>query len=72
MSSASGAAGSWCSTKADSASCTIVPRSDAPGSAPSEEALKAALRETLSSYKVPRRIVFISHDGHVRFLLEAL
>jgi acyl-CoA synthetase (AMP-forming)/AMP-acid ligase II len=37
----------------------IVP---APGSAPTEEALKAALRQTLSSYKVPRRIVFVSHD----------
>jgi acyl-CoA synthetase (AMP-forming)/AMP-acid ligase II len=37
----------------------VVP---ALGAAPTEEALKAALRETLSSYKVPRRIVFISHD----------
>ena len=37
----------------------IVP---APGAAPTEQALQAALRETLSSYKVPRRIVFITHD----------
>jgi acyl-coenzyme A synthetase/AMP-(fatty) acid ligase len=37
----------------------IVP---APGASPTQETLKAALRETLSSYKVPRRIVFISHD----------
>ena len=27
-----------------------------------EEALRTALRETLSSYKVPRRIIFITHD----------
>lgn len=37
----------------------IVP---APGVTLAPEALQAALRETLSSYKVPRRIVFISHD----------
>jgi acyl-CoA synthetase (AMP-forming)/AMP-acid ligase II len=37
----------------------IVP---APGATLSEEALKSALRQTLSSYKVPRRIVFIGHD----------
>ena len=37
----------------------IVP---APGVTLVPEALQAALRETLSSYKVPRRIVFISHD----------
>jgi acyl-CoA synthetase (AMP-forming)/AMP-acid ligase II len=37
----------------------VVP---APGAALSEAALRAALRETLSSYKVPRRIVFIAHD----------
>jgi acyl-CoA synthetase (AMP-forming)/AMP-acid ligase II len=34
----------------------VVPR---PGTQPSEEALQAALRETLSSYKVPRDIIFI-------------
>lgn len=32
------------------------------GSSPSEGDLKAALREILSSFKVPRRIVFVSHD----------
>lgn len=37
----------------------IVP---APGAALTEAAIQAALRETLSSYKVPRRIVFIGHD----------
>jgi acyl-CoA synthetase (AMP-forming)/AMP-acid ligase II len=37
----------------------VVP---APGATPSEEALKSALRQSLSSYKVPRRIVFITHD----------
>ena len=35
----------------------VVP---ADGAAPSEESLRAALRESLSSYKVPRRIVFVS------------
>ena len=35
----------------------VVP---AEGAAPSEESLRAALRETLSSYKVPRRIVFVA------------
>jgi acyl-coenzyme A synthetase/AMP-(fatty) acid ligase len=34
----------------------------ARGASPDEDRLKAALRETLSSFKVPRRIVFISHD----------
>ncbi|ORA08359.1 class I adenylate-forming enzyme family protein [Mycobacterium arosiense] len=37
----------------------VVP---ATGATPSEDKLKAALRETLSSFKVPRRIVFVSHD----------
>lgn len=37
----------------------VVP---ATGTTPSEDKLKAALRETLSSFKVPRRIVFVSHD----------
>ena len=37
----------------------VVP---APGSAASEESLRAALRETISSYKVPRQIVFVSHE----------
>jgi acyl-CoA synthetase (AMP-forming)/AMP-acid ligase II len=32
------------------------------GTDPTEEGLKTALRERLSSFKVPRRIVFISHD----------
>jgi acyl-CoA synthetase (AMP-forming)/AMP-acid ligase II len=33
-----------------------------PGSDPSEADIKVALRETLSGFKVPRRIVFITHD----------
>jgi acyl-CoA synthetase (AMP-forming)/AMP-acid ligase II len=33
-----------------------------PGSSPTEEGLKTALRGTLSSYKVPRQIVFIGPD----------
>lgn len=37
----------------------VVP---APGHNPNEADLRAALRETLSSFKVPRRIVFITHD----------
>jgi acyl-CoA synthetase (AMP-forming)/AMP-acid ligase II len=37
----------------------VVPAADA---ALTEEALKTALRETLSSYKVPRRIIFITRD----------
>lgn len=37
----------------------VVP---APGSEPKEADLRAALAETLSSFKVPRRIVFITHD----------
>jgi acyl-coenzyme A synthetase/AMP-(fatty) acid ligase len=37
----------------------IVP---APGTAPTQETLRTALRQTLSSYKIPRRIVFITHD----------
>jgi acyl-CoA synthetase (AMP-forming)/AMP-acid ligase II len=37
----------------------VVP---APGAALDEEAMRAKLRETLSSYKVPRRIIFITHD----------
>jgi acyl-CoA synthetase (AMP-forming)/AMP-acid ligase II len=36
----------------------VVP---APGANPTEEGLQAALRDRLSSFKVPRRIVFISH-----------
>ena len=35
----------------------VVP---AKGASPTEESLKAALRGTLSSYKIPRRIVFIA------------
>ncbi len=35
----------------------VVP---AKGAAPTDESLRAALRETLSSYKVPKRIVFIT------------
>jgi acyl-CoA synthetase (AMP-forming)/AMP-acid ligase II len=37
----------------------VVP---AAGAAPTEETLRAALRDSLSSYKVPRRIVFIAED----------
>ena len=37
----------------------VVPAADAH---PTEESLRAALRERLSSFKVPRRIVFIAHD----------
>jgi acyl-CoA synthetase (AMP-forming)/AMP-acid ligase II len=37
----------------------IVP---AKGAAPTEESIKAALRGTLSSYKIPRRIIFITHE----------
>ncbi|MDV3127836.1 acyl--CoA ligase [Mycobacterium sp. 21AC1] len=37
----------------------VVP---AAGSDPTEDQLRASLRETLSSFKVPRRIVFITHD----------
>ncbi len=33
-----------------------------PGSIPDEDTLRTRLRETLSSFKVPRRIVFITHD----------
>ena len=33
-----------------------------PGTTLDEESLRAALRDTLSSYKVPRRIIFITHD----------
>jgi acyl-CoA synthetase (AMP-forming)/AMP-acid ligase II len=36
----------------------VVPK---PGTAPTEDALRTALRGSLSSYKIPRRIVFISH-----------
>lgn len=34
----------------------------AAGCEPTEAELQVALRETLSSFKVPRRIVFVSHD----------
>ncbi|KAA0107714.1 class I adenylate-forming enzyme family protein [Mycolicibacterium sp. P1-5] len=34
----------------------------AHGSAPTEDDLRTRLRETLSSFKIPRRIVFIAHD----------
>ncbi len=37
----------------------------APGAAPSAESLRAALREELSSYKVPRRIVFIASEAEI-------
>ena len=37
----------------------VVP---APGAHPTAEGLRAALREQLSSFKVPRHIVFITHD----------
>jgi acyl-CoA synthetase (AMP-forming)/AMP-acid ligase II len=32
------------------------------GAAPTDESLKAALRGVLSSYKIPREIIFITHD----------
>jgi acyl-CoA synthetase (AMP-forming)/AMP-acid ligase II len=38
----------------------VVP---AEGASPSAAALQAALRETLSSYKVPKRIVFVAEDA---------
>jgi acyl-coenzyme A synthetase/AMP-(fatty) acid ligase len=34
----------------------------APGSDPTGDSLRARLRETLSSFKVPRRIIFITHE----------
>jgi acyl-CoA synthetase (AMP-forming)/AMP-acid ligase II len=37
----------------------VVP---APGARLDEEELRAALRETLSSFKIPRRIIIITHD----------
>jgi acyl-CoA synthetase (AMP-forming)/AMP-acid ligase II len=37
----------------------VVP---AAGASPTEGGLQAALRDRLSSFKIPRRIVFISHD----------
>src|SRR5690606_24836658 len=37
----------------------VVPE---PGAELSEEALRTALRDTLSSFKIPRRIVFIAAD----------
>jgi acyl-CoA synthetase (AMP-forming)/AMP-acid ligase II len=37
----------------------VVP---AKGAAPTDESLKAALRAVLSSYKIPREIIFITHD----------
>jgi acyl-CoA synthetase (AMP-forming)/AMP-acid ligase II len=36
----------------------VVPK---PGTAPTEDALRTALRNSLSSYKIPRRIVFVTH-----------
>jgi acyl-CoA synthetase (AMP-forming)/AMP-acid ligase II len=37
----------------------VVPR---PGTSPSADSIRTALRARLSSYKVPRRIVFIRHE----------
>ena len=37
----------------------------APGASPSAEGLRKALREELSSYKVPRRIVFIASEDEI-------
>ncbi|UDY37643.1 class I adenylate-forming enzyme family protein [Dermatobacter hominis] len=37
----------------------VVP---AAGTAPTEDSLRAALKDRLSSYKIPRRIVFITHE----------
>jgi len=38
----------------------VVP---AKGAAPTDESLRTALRAVLSSYKIPREIVFITHDA---------
>lgn len=37
----------------------------APGAAPTEESLRAALRVELSSYKVPRRIIMLSSEDEI-------
>jgi acyl-CoA synthetase (AMP-forming)/AMP-acid ligase II len=37
----------------------VVPK---PGASPTEESLRTELRETLSSFKVPKRIVFVAED----------
>jgi acyl-coenzyme A synthetase/AMP-(fatty) acid ligase len=37
----------------------VVP---APGTSPTEDGLRAALRDRLSSFKIPRRIVFITDE----------
>ena len=37
----------------------VVP---AKGATPSEESLRAALRDAISTYKIPRSIVFITED----------
>ena len=37
----------------------------APGASPSAESLRAALREEISSYKVPRLIVFLTSEEEV-------
>jgi acyl-CoA synthetase (AMP-forming)/AMP-acid ligase II len=37
----------------------VVP---APGANPTEESLRTALRDRLASFKIPRRLVLISHD----------
>jgi acyl-CoA synthetase (AMP-forming)/AMP-acid ligase II len=47
------------SERGEIVAAAVIP---AQGSAPTEDALRSRLRETLSSFKVPRRIVFIGHD----------
>lgn len=37
----------------------VVPK---PGTSPTETSIREALRDSLSSYKIPRNIVFIAHD----------
>jgi acyl-CoA synthetase (AMP-forming)/AMP-acid ligase II len=44
----------------------------AAGASPSEDDLRAALRDRISSFKVPRRIVFITHDDVPRTTTEKI
>jgi acyl-CoA synthetase (AMP-forming)/AMP-acid ligase II len=45
----------------------VVP---APGASPTEGDLQTALRDRISSFKIPRRIVFITHDDVPRTTTE--
>ena len=47
------------SERGEIVAAAVIP---AQGSVPTEDSLRTRLRETLSSFKVPRRIVFITHD----------